>query len=84
MMETSQNKRTKKCVRIIFVIGVATLCFNSPAHAYINPGIGSIFFQMVLGGFAGLAIVCKLYWAPIKKFYGKFFFKNRDHDNSDK
>ena len=78
MKETSKVKGSKKYVRIIFVIGVATLWFNSPAYAYINPGIGSILLQMLLGGLAGLAIVLKLYWAQVKKACQKLFSKNRD------
>jgi hypothetical protein len=84
MKETSRVKGTKKYVRIIFVIGVATLWFNSPAYAYINPGIGSILLQMLLGGLVGLAIVLKLYWAQVKKVFQNPFSKNRDQGNKDK
>jgi hypothetical protein len=84
MKETSRVKGTKKYVGIIFVIGVATLWFNSPAYAYINPGIGSILLQMLLGGLVGLAIVLKLYWAQVKKFFQNPFSKNRDQGNKDK
>ena len=37
----------------------------STAHAYLDPGTGSIILQVLLGGVAGLALACKLYW---KKF----------------
>jgi hypothetical protein len=84
MGETSRVKGAKKYVRIIFVIGVATLWFNSPAYAYINPGIGSILLQMLLGGLVGLAIVLKLYWAQVKKVFQNPFSKNRDQGNKDK
>ena len=38
----------------------------SNAWAYLDPGTGSIILQMLLGGFAGLAIVGKLYWSRMK------------------
>jgi len=46
-----------------------------PAHAYMDPGSGSMFLQLVLGGAAGIALICKLYW---RRFLG--FFGLRQHD----
>jgi hypothetical protein len=83
MKEISRIKGTKKYVRIILVIGVVTLWFNSPAYAYINPGVGSILLQMLLGGLVGLAVVLKLYWAQVKKVFQNPFSKNRDQKNKD-
>jgi hypothetical protein len=45
-------------------VGVAFPLSN--AWAYLDPGTGSIILQMLLGGFAGLAIVGKLYWSRMK------------------
>lgn len=36
-----------------------------PALAYLDAGTGSMILQMLLGGFAGLAMVGKLYWHRI-------------------
>jgi hypothetical protein len=38
----------------------------STAHAYIDPGTGSVLLQLLLGGLAGLAITLKLTWQRIK------------------
>ncbi len=43
------------------------------AHAYLDPGSGSILLQLLLGGFAGAAMVVKLYWHRLKAFF------QRDH-----
>jgi hypothetical protein len=43
--------------------------FPDPAHAYIDPGVGSMILQIILGGFAGVAIVGKLFWKNIKSFF---------------
>lgn len=40
------------------VVGMST----SPAHAYLDPGTGSIILQVLLGGIAGAALAGKLYW----------------------
>jgi hypothetical protein len=47
----------------VMAVGMST----SSAHAYLDPGTGSILLQLLLGGAAGLAIVGKLYW---HKFLG--------------
>ena len=30
--------------------------------AYMDPGTGSLFLQLLLGGVAGAALIVKLYW----------------------
>jgi hypothetical protein len=40
------------------IVGMST----SSAHAYLDPGTGSIILQVLLGGLAGLIVACKLYW----------------------
>ena len=32
-----------------------------PAHAYLDPGTGSILLQLLLGGVAGFLVIIKLY-----------------------
>lgn len=58
--------------------GAATLaCFvfvtvlnpGQPAHAYLDPGTGSLLLQMMLGGVAGLLLVGKLYWQRFKELF---------------
>lgn len=38
----------------------------SPAHAYMDPGSGSMLVQLAAAGTAGIAVLIKLYWARIK------------------
>jgi hypothetical protein len=38
------------------------LTLPSTAHAYLDPGTGSMLLQLLLGGAAGLAIAARLYW----------------------
>lgn len=38
--------------------------------AYLDPGTGSLFLQLLLGGIAGLAVIAKLYWRRLLSFLG--------------
>ena len=43
--------------------------FSAAAHAYLDPGTGSILVQSLLAGIAGAAAVVSLYWQRIKAFF---------------
>ena len=47
-------------------VGILT----SSAHAYLDPGTGSMILQVLLGGVAGLALVGKLYWHKLLSLFG--------------
>ncbi len=55
------------------------LGISNPAWAYIDPGAGSLFLQLLLGGVAGAIVVLKLYW---HKFVG-LFRKNSSQRSGD-
>jgi hypothetical protein len=40
----------------------------SSAHAYIDPGSGSYFFQLLVGGLLGAAVAVKVFWRRIWSF----------------
>ena len=49
----------------------SVLRVDAPAHAYLDPGTGSMLVQLLLGGVAGALVVGKLYWQRIKAFFGR-------------
>lgn len=51
------------------------------AHAYLDPGSGSMLLQLLLGGVAGLAVVVKLYW---HRFLALFGVTRGEKDDKDK
>lgn len=53
---------------------LATLATSGPVYAYLDPNTGSILLQILLGGFAGLALAIKLFWG---NFLSMFRFGNR-------
>ena len=57
----------------VMLVGAST----STAHAYLDPGTGSIILQVLLGGVAGLALACKLYW---QKFITMLGIKRKPED----
>jgi uncharacterized membrane protein len=38
------------------------------AHAYLDPGSGSLIIQLLIGGLLGLAVVARLFWTNILVF----------------
>lgn len=42
-----------------------------PAHAYLDPGAGSMLAQLAAAGFAGLAVLLKMYWGRLTERFKK-------------
>jgi hypothetical protein len=51
-----------------------------PAQAYLDPGSGSMFLQIILGSIAGLAVLGKIYWHNLLLF---FRIRRPGSDNQD-
>ena len=54
-------------------LAVSTLligAFSTPAHAYLDPGTGSMILQVVLGGVAGAAVAGRFYWNRLLALVG--------------
>jgi hypothetical protein len=50
----------------VFLLGLGVFLFlSTPAHAYLDPGSGSMVLQVLLGGVAAVAVVVKLMWHRI-------------------
>lgn len=58
----SRHPRRIANLAVSGLIFLAVLDPGRPAHAYLDPGTGSIILQMLLGGVAGIMVVGKLYW----------------------
>jgi Na+/proline symporter len=50
---------------------VAAALAPTRAAAYLNPDTGSMLLQALLGGFAGLAVLVRLFWSRITAFLGR-------------
>ncbi len=57
-------------IALFALVFLSVLRIDAPAHAYLDPGTGSMLLQLLLGGVAGALVVGKLYWSRVKEFFG--------------
>ena len=41
------------------------------AHAYLDPGSGSMLLPLLLGGVTGVVVIFKLYWQRVKGVFNR-------------
>ncbi len=58
---------TRVFVSSIVFLGVFSR--SNIAYAYLDAGTGSMILQLLIGGFAGVLIVGKLYWERLKSLF---------------
>ncbi|MCY4662980.1 MAG: hypothetical protein OXF93_24735 [Acidobacteria bacterium] len=52
-------------MRAMALVGPTLVCLlalEQPAHAYLDPGSGSVLLQVLLGGFAAVGVIARLFW----------------------
>ena len=59
-----------KALQVVMLLWLALLVVPSPAHAYLDPGTGSMLLQLLLGGVAGFVVLMKMGWRRILGFLG--------------
>ena len=52
---------------VLAAIGI--LAMPRLAHAYLDPGTGSIILQALIGGLIGAAALARIYWHRLKSFF---------------
>ena len=62
---------------VIFLLVFFNLTFPGNAYAYIDPGIGSYIFQIIIAALLGAAYTIKLFWGNIKTFFENTFSKRK-------
>jgi len=56
----------------MFISLIAFFMISNPftiAHAYLDPGSGSMLLQLLLGGVTGVVVIVKLYWERVKSIF---------------
>ena len=66
---------------IIFLIA---LLFSNKSFAYLDPGIGNIIIQSILGALAATITTISIYWSKIKNFIKKFRNNKNKKNNANK
>ena len=60
-----------KSITCFVMLGVSfNLLWVSNAHAYLDPGTGSLLLQGLLAALAAIAVVTKVYWHRLLRFFG--------------
>jgi hypothetical protein len=59
-------RRRRSTDRRIVVIATITVLAPSPALAYIDPGSGSYYVQLIAAGLGGMALVVRQLWSRIR------------------
>jgi hypothetical protein len=69
-------------IRNLLYINFIYLFFTiSSAHAYLDPGTGSIILQGIIGALAAGAVFAKIYWNKLLTLLG--IKKKADFDNNE-
>ena len=59
-----------------YLIVLISALLTGSAHAYLDPGTGSIILQAILGFIAATIATASFYWNKLKLFLTKLFKKN--------
>jgi hypothetical protein len=55
---------------------VFVLALGSPAEAYIDPGVGSYAFQMLMAVFFSVAFTVKMHWTRVKLLFSRILSRS--------
>jgi hypothetical protein len=69
--------KIKKKISYLVICLLTFFLFNNSAHAYLDPGTGSLIFQAIIALFAGIATAISIYWRKFKDFISNLFSKNK-------
>ena len=53
-------------LRLLTLALICVLVAPRPAHAYLDPGTGSLLLQGLIGAIAGGLLMVRLYWARLR------------------
>ena len=56
---------------LLLTSALFSLSYTAGAHAYLDPGTGSILLQGLLAVIAGAAITIRMYWDKLRSFFGR-------------
>lgn len=58
-----------RAFRIVASVAAILFALELPAHAYLDPGSGSMMLQVLLGGFAAVGVAVRLYWHRVTAIF---------------
>lgn len=57
--------------RSLILFLIITILVPTPVSAYLDPGVGSVIWQMLIAVGFGLVFTFKMYWKKIKDYFGQ-------------
>ena len=71
-------------LKIVYFVLISFFFTSTGAHAYLDPGTGSIILQAIFGALAAIVLALKLYWHKFLKLLGIRKKINIDQDEDKK
>jgi hypothetical protein len=62
-------KRRRSTTHFVFVLAALLLATPTLLPAYVDPGSGSFFLQMLIAGLLGASVTLKTFWKQIKSYF---------------
>ena len=56
-----------------YTVFILMFLLSQDVSAYIDPGTGSLFIQILIAGFLGLVLTVKSWWSRLFESFKKFF-----------
>ncbi|MBJ3762510.1 hypothetical protein ILP92_07110 [Maribius pontilimi] len=72
----------KYTVRLL-ATGISFVAWSAPAHAYIDPGTGTLIVQGLIGSFVAIATVGGLYLQRIRSAVARVFGKTESSESGE-
>lgn len=63
------RKQTFRLMWVVYLAALMSLVTISPAAAYLDPGSGSLVFQVVVGGLMAGSLAVKVFWRRIASLF---------------
>lgn len=75
---TMKGETMKRLLSFAALSGAALMLTTQDAHAYLDPGTGSMLLQGLIAGIAAGSVVIGTYWNRLKTFFRSGLSKKSD------
>ncbi len=84
MLDLEYTEKIQMTLRILGFCLIFFFASIAPAHAYLDPGSGSLILQIVIGAVATFFFAVRNYWLKIKTFFIRKGEKPSDSDGKNR
>lgn len=74
---------SRKLMYFGILLSFLVLFGEHQAYAYIDPGVGSFVFQMLIAGLVGASFLIKIFWKQIKMFFVKHVMRRQVEEDEE-